>query len=158
MSSATTPPLPAKSKTVAAWLAFVGGPLGLHRFYLHGGGDLWGWLHPLPTALGLWGLERMQTLGLDDRLSWLLLPLLGLQLAQTCLMAILYGLQTPERWNARHNPRLAADDRAGNTGWNTIGAVVCALLLGATALMSALAFSFERYYQDQVRAGLELSQ
>ncbi|MBP8224666.1 MAG: NINE protein, partial [Acidovorax sp.] len=23
-----------KNKTVAAWLAFVGGPLGLHRFYL----------------------------------------------------------------------------------------------------------------------------
>ena len=158
MSSATTAPLPAKSKTVAAWLAFVGGPFGLHRFYLHGRGDPWGWLHPLPTALGLWGLQRIETLGLDDRLCWLLLPLLGLQLAQTCLMAILYGLQTPERWNARHNPGLAPDNTAGGTRWSTIGAIVCALLLGATALMSALAFSFERYYQDQVRAGLELSQ
>ncbi len=158
MSRTTTARLPAKSKTVAAWLALLGGPLGLHRFYLHGAGDPWGWLHPLPTALGLWGLQRVQTLGLDDRLSWLLLPLLGLQLAQTCLMAILYGLQPPERWNAGYNSRLAADDRAGHTGWSTIGAVVCALLLGATALMSALAFSFERYYQDQVRAGLELSQ
>jgi hypothetical protein len=157
MSSATAL-LPAKSKTLAAWLAFLGGPLGLHRFYLYGAGDLWGWLHPLPTALGLWGLERIEALGQDDRLSWLLLPLLGLQLAQTCLAAIVYGLQAPERWNARHNPGLAADAAAGSTGWITIGAVVCALMVGATALMSALAFSFERYYQDQVRAGLELSQ
>jgi TM2 domain-containing membrane protein YozV len=41
-----------KNKTVAAWLAFLGGPLGLHRFYLHGLGDMLGWLLPIPTALG----------------------------------------------------------------------------------------------------------
>jgi hypothetical protein len=41
-----------KNKTLAAWLAFLGGPLGLHRFYLHGLGDPWGWLLPIPTALG----------------------------------------------------------------------------------------------------------
>jgi hypothetical protein len=38
-----------KSKTLAAWLAFLGGPIGLHRFYLYGLGDRWGWLLPLPT-------------------------------------------------------------------------------------------------------------
>ena len=37
-----------KNKTLAAWLAFVGGPLGLHRFYLHGPADLLGWLLPVP--------------------------------------------------------------------------------------------------------------
>ena len=41
-----------KNKTLATWLTFFGGPLGLHRFYLKGLGDLWGWLLPLPTALG----------------------------------------------------------------------------------------------------------
>ena len=30
---------PMKNKTLATWLAFLGGPLGLHRFYLHGFGD-----------------------------------------------------------------------------------------------------------------------
>ncbi|RYF61957.1 MAG: NINE protein, partial [Comamonadaceae bacterium] len=44
-----------KNKSVAAWLAFVGGPLGLHRFYLHGLGDWLGWLLPIPTALGVYG-------------------------------------------------------------------------------------------------------
>ena len=41
----TTPPERCrrmKNKTLAAWLAFLGGPLGLHRFYLHGLGDLAG--------------------------------------------------------------------------------------------------------------------
>ena len=40
-----------KSKTTAAWLAFVGGPLGLHRFYLHGFWDLPGWLLPVSLTL-----------------------------------------------------------------------------------------------------------
>jgi L-amino acid N-acyltransferase YncA len=54
---------PMKNKTVAAWLAFVGGPLGLHRFYLHGLSDMLGWLLPIPTALGLYGIQRVQRWG-----------------------------------------------------------------------------------------------
>lgn len=156
----TVTPSPArtKNKTLAAWLALLGGTLGLHRFYLYGLGDLWGWLHPLPTALGLWGLERMQTLGTDDALSWLLLPVLGLQVAQTCLTAIVYGLKSATDWNRRHNPGLAADAPAGHTSWPTVGAIVLSLMIGAVGLMSALAISFEHYYEDQVREGLKLSQ
>ena len=52
-----------KNKSLAAWLAFLGGPLGLHRFYLHGLGDLLGWLLPIPTALGLYGVQRIQQFG-----------------------------------------------------------------------------------------------
>ena len=55
-----------KNKTIAAWLTFFGGPLGLHRFYLYGMGDLLGWMLPIPTALGLYGIERVQQMGLDD--------------------------------------------------------------------------------------------
>jgi hypothetical protein len=33
-----------------------------------------GLLYPLPTLLGLYGVLRMRDLGLDDRLSWLLVP------------------------------------------------------------------------------------
>ena len=42
-----------KNKTLAVWLSFVAGPLGLHRFYLRGFGDLLGWFLPIPTAIGL---------------------------------------------------------------------------------------------------------
>lgn len=155
--TSTAPALPLfRDKTLAAWLAFVGGPFGLHRFYLHGWSDLWGWLHPIPTALGLWGLERLQSQGVDDPLIWWLLPLLGLQVAQTCLTAILYALQTPAQWNARHNPTLPSEAAPGQTHWLTVGAIVCALMVGAVALMSGIAVTFQRYYESEIRAGQQV--
>ena len=33
-----------KSKTLATWIAVLGGSLGLHRFYLHGFRDAWGFM------------------------------------------------------------------------------------------------------------------
>ena len=144
-----------KNKTLAAWLAFVGGPLGLHRFYLGGKGDTLGWLLPIPTALGLYGLRRAQHYGLDDPWCWVLIPLLGCVLAGTSLTAIVYGLTLPEKWNARHNPQAAADAPAGLSHWLTIIAVAGALLLGTGALMAALAFGFEHYFTymlDQEKA------
>ncbi len=66
-----------------------GRPLGLHRFYLHGLGDTLGWLLPVPTALGLYGIQRVQRWGQDDQLSWLLIPLLGFTIAACALVAIL---------------------------------------------------------------------
>lgn len=145
----------ARNKTAATWLAFLGGPLGLHRFYLGGPGDTLGWLLPLPTALGLYGMERARTLGLDDPLCWVLIPLLGCVFAATSLTAIVYGLTLPPKWNARHNPQAEADDPAGQTHWLTILGVGGALLLGTGALMAALAFGFEHYFTymlDQARA------
>jgi TM2 domain-containing membrane protein YozV len=141
-----------KSKTLATWLALVGGPLGLHRFYLHGPGDPWGWLHPWPTLLGLWGLWRADTYGLDDRLSWLLLPLLGGMIAVAMLQAIVCGLTPDARWHARFNPQWV--DAQGEpvpdapaSGWLTVIGVALALMLGATALMSAIAFASQRYFE-----------
>jgi hypothetical protein len=147
-----------KNKTIAAWLAFVGGPLGLHRFYLKGPGDMLGWLLPIPTALGLYGIERARMHGLDDGLSWALIPLLGFTIAGCALMAIIYGLMTPEKWNARFNPRAPADASAGGTNWLTIGAVALALMFGATVLMASIAFSFQRYFEHQVELGRQISQ
>jgi len=139
-----------KNKTVAAWLAFLGGPLGLHRFYLHGLGDMLGWLLPIPTALGLYGVQRVQQYGLDDPWSWVLIPLAGFTIAGCALTAIVFGLMPPERWNARYNPQAAPDAASGRTGWLTVGAVVVSLLIGTTVLMSSIVFSFQRYFEYQV--------
>ena len=147
-----------KSKTLAAWLAFLGGPLGLHRFYLHGMGDMLGWLLPIPTALGIYGIQRVQQLGQDDHYSWILIPLLGFTIAGCALRAILYGLMTPERWNARYNPSAPVEAPAGQTQWITIGAIVLALLMGTTVLMASLAFSFQRYFEYQIEEARKISQ
>ncbi|MEO8250338.1 MAG: hypothetical protein ABI589_13305 [Burkholderiales bacterium] len=147
-----------KNKTLAAWLAFIGGPLGLHRFYLFGFGDMLAWLHPIPTALGIYGIERVQRYGVDDQWSWVLIPLLGFVIATSCLTAIVYGLATRERWNARHNPGADPEHPAGGTSWATIGAVVLALMIGTGVLMASLAFSFQRYFEYQVEEARKISQ
>lgn len=147
-----------KNKTVAAWLAFVGGALGLHRFYLYGRGDLLGWMLPVPTALGLYGIERVQSYGLDDQWSWVLVPMLGFTFAGCALMAIIYGLMTPEKWNARYNASSAADARAGGTNWFTIAAVVAALMVGTGVLMASIVFSFQMYFEYQIDEARKISQ
>jgi hypothetical protein len=96
-----------KNKTLAAWLAFLGGPLGLHRFYLFGIWDTLGWMLPVPTALGIYGVQRVQEFGLDDVASWLLIPLAGFCFAGCALNAIVYALMTKETWNAKFNPECA---------------------------------------------------
>ena len=147
-----------KSKTLAAWLAFIGGPLGLHRFYLRGFGDVIGWLLPIPTALGLYGIERVQQFGQDDVLSWLLVPLLGFTFAGCCLNAIVYGLMTREKWNARFNPGAPEDAAPGGTRWATIFAIVLSLMVGTGVLMASIAFSFQRYFEYQIEEGRRISQ
>lgn len=146
-----------KNKTIAAWLAFIGGPLGLHRFYLRGINDLPGWLLPIPTALGLYGLVRVQTNGLDDPWSWVLIPLLGLTIAACALTAIVYGLMTPEKWNARFNPSALADAAPGRTNWFTIAAIALSLLIGTTVLLSSIVLSFQHYFEHQIEEARKIS-
>jgi hypothetical protein len=147
-----------KNKTVAAWLALAGGPLGLHRFYLFGARDWLGWTLPLATAVGVAGILRARAFGLDDHWSWLLIPFLGFTVASCALNAIVYGLMAPEKWNARFNPAASSDEPAAQTGWPTVAAVVISLLIGATALMASLAFSFQRYFEYQVEEARKISE
>ncbi len=147
-----------KNKTLATWLAFLGGPLGLHRFYLFGWSDLWGWLLPLPTALGVYGIQRALNFGQDDALSWVLIPLVGFTIAGCALNAIIYGLQSTEQWNAKFNPQADAHAAPGQTQWLTIGAVALSLLLGTTVLMSSIVFSFQRYFEFQIEEARLISQ
>lgn len=138
-----------RSKTVATWLAAIGGSFGLHRFYLHGRADLLGWLLPLPTLLGLYGLWRVRLYGLDDHLSWLLIPLLGLTLSAAMLSAIVSGLMPDEKWNQRFNGGDGSDHSGQRSGWLAVIGVLVALTLGATVLMATIAFSAQRFFEYQ---------
>lgn len=132
-----------RSKAVATWLAVAGGSLGLHRFYLRGAGDAWGWLHLPPTLVGAYGFWRMREYGTDDRLGSLLVPLLGAMVAATMLWAIVSGLTPDERWHQR----FAGNGVPTRSGWTTIAAVVVALALGATVTMATIAFVAQRYFE-----------
>ncbi|HZF80743.1 MAG TPA: hypothetical protein VEZ89_13245, partial [Rubrivivax sp.] len=88
---------------MAAWLALVLGATGAHRIYLYGWRDLGAWLHPVPTLMGLAGVVRMRNLGQDDRIAWMLIPMLGTMLSIAAATSILWALMPDERWDQRHN-------------------------------------------------------
>ena len=148
----------AKNKTLAAWLAVLGGSMGLHRFYLRGLGDWIGWLHPIAAALGWWGVRRIQTLGQDDQLAWVLVPFLGSSIAAGCLAGIVYALSDREKWNRWFNPGAEHQAIAGGTNWLTIGALVLALLLGTVAFMGSLAYGIQHYFEYQIEEARKISQ
>ena len=148
----------AKSKTVATWLAAVGGSMGLHRFYLRGLGDWIGWLHPIAAAIGWMGIERVQQYGQDDQLSWVMIPFLGLSITASCLAGIVYALAEREKWNRWFNPTLDPQAAAGATNWLTIAALVFSLMVGAVAFMGSLAFGIQRYFEYQVEEAKKISQ
>jgi hypothetical protein len=140
------PPVPYRSKTLAAWLAVLLGAFGLHRIYLHGAADKLAWLHGPLTLLGLVGAERMSTLGQDDRLGSMLVPVLGLMLSQAMLCAIVYALTPDERWDARYNAGLPGR----STRWGAVLAAVAALLVGGIVFIGTIAFSIQRFFEWQL--------
>jgi hypothetical protein len=155
----TSPAAAYKSKTLATWAALLTGPIGGHRFYLYGLGDLWAWLHAAPTLVGTWGMNRALEYGQDDQLSQILIPVLGFMVAYTMLQAILYGLTPDEKWHARFNPQLmASPGSAPASGWLTVIGVALALMLGATVLMFTIAFSGQRYFESQIEEARKISQ
>ena len=136
-----------RSKTCATWLAVLLGALGAHRFYLKGWRDAIGWLYPLPTAIGLIGVQRMRMLGPDDPFAGLLVPALGLAISAAMLTAIVYGLTPDLRWQRLHNPTLPL--RA--TGWGPVLGVILALFVGAAVLMGTIAFAGQRFFEWQMQ-------
>jgi TM2 domain-containing membrane protein YozV len=147
-----------KSKTLSTWLAFLGGSLGLHRFYLHGFTDGWGWLSPLPTLVGAFGLLRLRDAGLDDTLGAMLVPLLGLMLVAGMLQAILIGLTPDDRWHQRFNAEALPSSPVASSGWLNVLGIALSLMIGATILMSTIAFAGQRYFEHQIEEAQKLSQ
>ncbi len=131
------------SKTLAVWLAVLAGAFGAHRFYLYGWRDVVAWLFPWPTLAGLAGLRRMEVFGQDDRAAWWLAPWLGLSISAAMLFAIVYALTPDERWAARHHP----DHPPRPTRWGPVLGAVVALFIGATALMSSIAFGMQKIFE-----------
>ena len=58
-----------KNKTLAAWLAFVGGPWACTALSARPDRHA-GLVAAHPTALGLYGIQRVQQFGQDDQYSW----------------------------------------------------------------------------------------
>ncbi len=124
-----------KNKTFAALLSFLLGMVGLHRFYLHGLRDRWGWLHlaSLPITAAIIATDPGRPLLINT------VPLVFAMLAAS-IETFVIGLMPDEKWDLRYNPE---SGRASDTGWPIAALMVANLFYGATLLLVVLARSFD---------------
>ena len=162
-SPALRDPADVPSKSLATWIAVIGGSIGLHHFYLNGWRSRLGWLYPIPTLVGLVGAVRMGDLGVDDHLSWALIPWLGLTISIGMMCAIVIGLTSDAKWARLHagdpsRPVVQAtrdeDDESPppgmvRTGWAPVLGVILALMIGGGVLMGTIAFTVEKAFDLQ---------
>jgi phosphate/sulfate permease len=97
-------------------------------------------------------------MGLDDPLSWFLVPILGITIATSAINALYWGLMSADNWNSQFNPSTDAQDAIGRTNWLTVIALVLSMMVGTTALLSSLAYGFQRYFESQISEAEKLSQ
>ena len=114
-----------KNKTFATFLAMLFGGIGLHRFYLHGLGDRWGWLHLSTLALSGIAIGRW----FEQPLLLTAAPLV-LSVIIGLLTALVLGLTPDDKWDDAHNPRSGRQSHSG--GWL---ALILVLTTGVSAVV-----------------------
>lgn len=127
-----------KNKTLATLLAFLLGGIGLHRFYLHGINDRWGWLHAL--ALPACGI----VMGAAPQADWFFwyLPL-TLSMLAGGIEALVLGLMSDDKWDATYN---AGSVRRSASRWPLAVIIVATLMVGAVMLIATMARFFDLLY------------
>jgi TM2 domain-containing membrane protein YozV len=127
-----------KNKTFTTLLAALLGGAGVHRFYLHGMQDRWGWLHL--AALPACGIV-MTAAPTADWYFWYL-PL-TISILAGCLEGLVLGLMSDEKWDARYN---AASGRTSASRWPLALVLVATLMVGAGLLIATIARLFDLLY------------
>lgn len=135
MTTDQTRPFAHKSKAFATLLALLFGGLGLHRFYLQGLRDTWGWVHMASGAISAALLSGDPTRPLLVNTAPLVLSVLA-----ACIITFVIGLMPDEKWDALHN---ANSTRKSDTGWPVPLMMVINLGYGATLLLLVLARGFD---------------
>lgn len=124
-----------KNKAFATLLAAVTGGIGLHRFYLRGLSDRWGWLHaasvPLTLIITALGIGQY---GLFQAGALVMSVLIGF------IEALVLGVTPDEKWDRTYN---AQSHKTSHSGWPVVLLLVLTLGLGASALVAALARTFD---------------
>ncbi|WP_348699745.1 hypothetical protein [Duganella fentianensis] len=127
-----------KNKTVATLLAFLLGGIGAQRLYLGGLRDraLWAHLSALPlcaAASAVWP----QADPFYHLLPIIISGLIGF------LEALIMGLTSDEKWDARHN---ANSGRQSASQWPLAVILVASMMLGAGSLIATMSRLFDLLY------------
>jgi hypothetical protein len=130
-----------KNKTLAVFFAAVLGGAGIHRFYLRGGRDPWGWLHLAGLAASLLGLAAA---GQGNPVTTLLVSLpLALSVLAGALQALVLGLTPDEKWDAAHN---AGSGRQTHSNWLLALLLVLTLGIGMAGLIFVITRSADLFF------------
>ena len=127
-----------KNKTLSTLLAILFGGLGAHRFYLYDKKDYWAWLSVLAFAL----LYLATVARLPQAVFITFLTFVAIAFFSGLIAALAIGLTPDEKWDRQHNP---GSGRTSNSGWTVILLVIVTFALGSTALIAAIARSFDLY-------------
>lgn len=125
-----------KNKTFATFIATAFGSIGLHRFYLTGIKDIWGWLHfaTLPISLAAYLLLRQ-----NQQATFLFGPLIISGLI-AFIESLVIGLTPDEKWDAKYNN---LSGKQSDSSWLVILLAVLTLGGGAIALIGTIARTFD---------------
>lgn len=124
-----------KNKTFATLLASVFGGFGLHRFYLRGLRDFWGWAHLLTVPMSL------PALWIEDvSQSALAAAPFVISMLAGFLEALVIGLTADEKWDAIHNK---TSGRLSSSGWPVVLLVVFTMGFGTIAMIAAMSRMFD---------------
>jgi hypothetical protein len=127
-----------KNKFLTTLLTLVFGAFGLHRFYLYGWQDTWGWVHfaSLPLSLG--------SMTMASDLPWIftLSPLIISFIAALIEMFVI-GLTPDEKWDARHN---AHSGKQTHSRWPLAVLLVLSFGGGTTFFFFILARTIDLLY------------
>lgn len=124
-----------KNKTLATLLAAILGGIGVHRFYLFGKKDFWGWAHT--TTLPLAAL--LVTLRPNQPMLFTAAPLV-VSVLSAFLEALVLGLTPDDKWDAQHN---ASSGQQSSSGWPLALILVLTLGAGAIAVIATIARTFD---------------
>jgi TM2 domain-containing membrane protein YozV len=127
-----------KSKAITSLIASVSGSIGLHRFYLAGRSDTWGWLHLISLPISILLAKLFFNLPLILTMSPFILSVLS-----ALLEALVIGLMSDEKWDARHNPD---SGRHSESTWPLAISLVLTAGIGAMMLIAILARTFDLLY------------
>jgi hypothetical protein len=127
-----------KNKTLAALLALFFGSVGIHRFYLRGMSDPWGWLHA--ASYPLVGVLIVMT---GKPVSPFVVAPVVISVLASFMETLLIGLTPDDKWDEQVNP---GTSRKSDSGVMIPLILVLTLAVGATALIAAIARTFDLLY------------
>jgi len=130
---------PHKNKTLTTLLASLLGAAGVHRFYLRGVRDTWGWLHL--ATLPLTALLLAPNTASPYKL-FLAAPLIVSMLAGW-IEALVLGLTPDAKWDATYN--IDSGSQTAST-WPLALILALTLAVGMSAVIFLLSRSFDLFF------------